>query len=275
MNNKAKMIAFIGAGNMAEAIMKGILAQGLVQPEKVLLHDISQERLDLLAETYGVRIAGSLPELLTEVDLLFLAVKPQQFPDILPLICKHINREKTTLVSIAAGITLTAIEDAVGEGTRVVRVMPNTPALVGAGAAALCGGRWVEESVIAFVEELFRAVGVAVRIKETDFDAVTAVSGSGPAYIFLLIEAMQHSAEKLGLQESTARALILATVEGAAKMCDQTGEAAGVLRERVTSKGGTTAAALAVMNDRGLPDIVGQALTAASDRSKELSGSLS
>jgi pyrroline-5-carboxylate reductase len=172
------------------------------------------------------------------------------------------------VISIMAGIPSQKI--AGGKPIRVVRVMPNTPALVGEGAAGIAAGEFATEADLAVAEKLLGAVGAAVIVKEEEIDAVTALSGSGPAYVFYLLEGMLEAAEKMGLDKEVARKLALATVSGAAKLMQETGEGADVLREKVTSKGGTTAAAIDTMEARGVKDAVVAALLAAQARSGEL-----
>lgn len=270
MKHEAHKLVFIGAGNMAEALIKGVLHKSMARPEDLAATDVNEDRLAYIQSAYGVETFTDNALGVAKADVLFLAVKPQSFPDVLADIQKHLDRDKTLLISIAAGISTACIEAALGEGTRVVRVMPNTPALVGCGAAGVCGGRWAGGEDLARAEELLGAVGVTARVEEEQMDAVTAVSGSGPAYVFYLIEAMQEAARELGLNETTARRLILTTVRGAAELCETSGEPAALLRERVTSKGGTTAAALAVMHERKVGEHLVEAMRAACRRSREL-----
>ena len=272
MKNEAHKMVFIGAGNMAEALMKGILHKSIVRPEDMAASDVNEARLEYIRASYGVETFTDNAAGVRKASVLFLAVKPQSFFEIAPVIRENLNRERTLVISIMAGVRTEVIESALGGGVRVVRVMPNIPAVVGFGAAGLCGGRDATGDDLARAEDLLGAVGVVARVDEPAMDAVTAVSGSGPAYVFYLIEAMQEAAQKMGLPEAVARRLILMTVRGAAELCETSGEPAGLLRERVTSKGGTTAAALAVMNEHGVKEHVVEALEAACARSKELSG---
>lgn len=272
MKSDAHKIVFIGAGNMAEALMKGILHKSIVRPEQVAASDVNAVRLDYIRASYGVETFTDNAQAVQQAGVLFLAVKPQSFQELIPVIREHLNRESTLVISIMAGISTGIIEAALGVGTRVVRVMPNMPALVGLGAAAVCGGHWATGVDLERAEDMLGAVGITARVEESQMNAVTAVSGSGPAYVFYLIEAMQEAAQQLGLSEAVARRLILMTVRGAAELCETSGEPAGLLRERVTSKGGTTAAALAVMNEHGIRENLIKALHAACERSKELSG---
>jgi pyrroline-5-carboxylate reductase len=265
-------IVFIGAGNMTDALVKGLIAGGACLSQQILVTDIQPERLELFRRQYGVGTSGNNPEASKKADVIVLAVKPQTMDEVLSGLRDSFDRN-AVVVSIAAGIPTRRIESKLGDGVRVIRVMPNTPALVRAGAAAFCGGRWAVGQDFATAETMMRAVGVAVRVDEKDLDAVTALSGSGPAYVFYLVEAMMKAAGKLGLAENVARTLVYATVEGAAKLLLSSKEGPAELRERVTSKGGTTAAAVTVFDERNMADAVVEAVLAAHRRSRELSGS--
>ena len=265
-----KRIVFIGAGNMGEALVKGLLANMVCTPDNVTVADVSEERLDYFRRTFGVQVERDNARAAAEAGVCILAVKPQVMGEVLASLRGQLPAY-ALVVSIMAGKRTTSIEDGLGERPRVVRVMPNTPALVGAGASAICAGRWASEGDLSLTESLFRSVGIVVRVKEEDMDAVTAVSGSGPAYIFLVMEAMREAAKQLKLDETAARALITATIEGSARLASATGETPKVLRERVTSKGGTTAAALDVLVARGFFDTLVDAIKAAHARSVELS----
>ena len=257
---------------MAEAILKGMLQQGIATKEQIAVADIAVSRLTQLQELYGVEVvdsAAAVAELLPEV--LFLAVKPQQFPEVLSELKPSVQPEHTLVVSIAAGISTRAIEQQLQAEVRVVRVMPNTPALVGCGAAAVCRGANATDADVKRICAVFDAVGLAVEVNESEMDAVTAVSGSGPAYVFYVIEAMQAAAEQLGLERADTLRLILQTFRGAVQLCEKSGEDAAVLRQRVTSKGGTTAAALQVLNNEHVDTAFVAALNAAAQRSCELS----
>jgi pyrroline-5-carboxylate reductase len=262
MTLKNKAIAFIGAGNMAEALIRGLLAGKTVAPKQIIATDIRADRLELLAGQFGIRIGPA-----GEADIIVLAVKPQQMSDALAQVAgKHL------LISIAAGIATSRIEKEIGGKPRVVRVMPNTPALVGAGAAALCKGRYASDDDLTTAEAILSAVGTTVRVEEKLMDAVTALSGSGPAYIFYVTEAMIKAGVRAGLNEELAKKLATQTVFGAAKLLAESDESPAALRQKVTSPGGTTEAALKVMSDRKLAGIFVEAVAAAAQRSRELSG---
>jgi len=257
---------------ITEALIRGILAAELYAPEDVLISDVRPDRLDALQGEYGVTPIPDNVKLASQADVLMLAVKPQNFEQVLAEIRDAVRKE-TLVLSIAAGVTTGRITAAL-TGTEVIRVMPNTPALVGQGAAALYSTNASPDSM-ATAQRILAAVGkVIVVTNEELMDAVTAVSGSGPAYFFLLMEAMIESAKSLGLSEDAANALVLQTAKGAALLAEaaaEKGETPADLRKRVTSPGGTTEAALTIFRRLGFLDTVQTALKAANDRSRELS----
>jgi len=266
MNLPNKTIAFIGAGNMGEALIRGLLATQTVTPEQIIATDVRADRLEFLQQTYRIRVSASVPA----ADIMIVAVKPQQMSA--ALTAANAARE-TLIISIAAGVTTARIERELGGRPRVVRVMPNTPALVGAGAAGLAGGAFASEDDLATTETILGAVGIAVRVPESLMDAVTALSGSGPAYVFHVAEAMIEAGVAVGLSAEVARQLTIQTIVGAGKLLAESGDAPAVLRQKVTSPGGTTAAALKVMADRQLVETFRAAITAATERGRELAGS--
>ncbi len=264
-------VVFIGAGNMAEAIVSGMVAADFCAPEKIIMTDIRPEHLADLSEEYGVTTSVN-NGVVENAEIVVLAVKPQILTEVVKEIAPILQKE-TLLVSIAAGISCANIEAALDGERRVVRVMPNTPALIGKGAAAIAAGTHADEADIEVAEAILQCVGMTVRVKEKELDAVTALSGSGPAYVFYLLEAMLEAAEEMDLEKETARSLALQTVEGAARLMKDSGESAKTLRERVTSKGGTTEAAIHALNDENVKGSIVKALKAAHDRSVELSKS--
>ena len=270
MNN----IGFIGSGNMAQALLEGILKADLYKKENVWISDIRPERLDELKTQYGVQTTMGNDELAQHADVIMLSVKPQVMAAVLDSIAGKL-KEGVLVISIAAGVTTAAIKGKLGD-VQVIRVMPNTPALVGAGASGLYSAGASEQALKAAMD-ICNSVGKAIVVGNEDLiDAVTAVSGSGPAYYFLLMEEMIKAGVKLGLTEENAKTLVLQTAKGAALLAEsaqQTGEDPAVLRQKVTSPGGTTEAALKTMNDNGFGDIILKALTAARNRGRELSGS--
>ncbi|MBP7831098.1 MAG: pyrroline-5-carboxylate reductase [Kiritimatiellae bacterium] len=265
-----RKMVFVGAGNMAEALVKGILAGGLCPPDRLVVTDVRAERRDYFEKQFGVRGLESNREAAREADVIVLAVKPQTMGEVLKELRGAIPAS-VLVITIAAGIPTSRFEEGLGEGTRVVRVMPNTPSLVRAGASALCGGRWATEQDLKLAGALMEAVGLAVRVSERDMDSVTAVSGSGPAYVFFLAEAMLQAADRFGLAPDTARDLVAATLEGSARLMKETGLPPAELRARVTSKGGTTEAALNVLREKGVLDAWIEAMQAARRRAAELS----
>ncbi|NKB22857.1 MAG: pyrroline-5-carboxylate reductase [Kiritimatiellae bacterium] len=267
--NNAKIV-FIGAGNMAEALVKGLLETN-VSTHQIIVTDFLQERLDHFKSTYSVEGLRDNSQAVKEADITVLAVKPQMMKEVLAGMRGEYGKE-TSFISIAAGVTTRAIEGMLGEGTSVVRVMPNTPALVQAGLSAICSGQWAQEAHLKLAERVFRSVGIVVRVEEKEMDAVAAVSGSGPAYVFYLMEAMEEAACQLGLSKETAKQLVQTTVQGAAQLVIQSDDPPDELRKRVTSKGGTTEAALDVLEKGQVFKAFIDAIQAAQRRSLELSG---
>ncbi|GAB4009342.1 pyrroline-5-carboxylate reductase [Nocardioides ultimimeridianus] len=259
-------IALIGAGMMGEALLAGLLGAGRAA-DSVLVGEKRAERAAELTERYGVRVLDNIGA--AEADTVLLVVKPQDVAGVLEEISPSL-RAGQLVVSLAAGITIAAIEALVPEGVAVVRVMPNTPALVGQGMAALSPGTHCTDAQLAVAIELLSAAGRAVVVPEKQQDAVTAVSGSGPAYVFLVAEAMIEAGVHLGLPRATAHELAVQTLLGAATMLSESGEHPSVLRENVTSPAGTTAAALGRLEAHGLRAAFLDALRAAHDRSVEL-----
>ena len=260
-------LTFIGAGNMAEALVAGIVGQQICPPEDICMTDISEDRLNFLFAKYDVGTSSDNAYPVALADVVVLSVKPQVFPEVWPEI-EAALKPNALVISIMAGIPSAKIAN--GKPIRVVRVMPNTPSLVGEGAAGIAAGEFATATDLQIAEKLMGAVGVTVIVKETEIDAVTALSGSGPAYVFYLLEGMLAAADQMGLEKGISRELALATVIGAAKLMKETGEDADVLRKKVTSKGGTTEAALNTMGERGVKDSVVAALLAAQARSREL-----
>lgn len=265
-------IGFIGSGNMAEALIKGIINAKLYEPENVLISDIRSERLDALTKQYAVTPADDNAALAAKVDCLVLSVKPQNMTEALDSI-KPTFKADTLVISIAAGIKTANITAVLGD-VAIVRVMPNTPALIGEGASALFANDKAKPQMQKALD-IFSAVGVAVVVEDEDLiDAVTAVSGSGPAYYFLLMEEMIKAAVSLGLTEDVAKDLVLQTAKGAALLAverDKAGETPAQLRRKVTSPGGTTEAALKVFAECKLPETIAAGITRARDRGRELS----
>lgn len=262
-------IAFIGAGNMASALVKGLVATG-VPAGNILVNDLQSGRADALARECGVR-SGSNEELARSADVVVLAVKPQGMRAVVEEIAPALAGRDSLLVSVAAGVTLDSLAAWAGASQAIVRCMPNTPALVRAGATALFANARVREEQRRVAEDVLRAVGSVCWLEsEEQMDAVTALSGSGPAYFFLLMEALQEAGIALGLPAETAARLCRQTAHGAALLALEAEVGVDELRRRVTSPGGTTEAALRQFADEGFKDTVRRALEKAAARSREL-----
>jgi pyrroline-5-carboxylate reductase len=262
-------VAILGVGVMGETLLSGLLRAGRPAGD-LLVGEKRADRAAQLSEKYGVRVVANL-DAVAEADTVALVVKPQDMAAVLAEISPALDAG-TLVVSLAAGITTRFIEARVPEGVAVVRVMPNTPALVDEGMAAISPGTHCDEDHLAVAESLLSATGRVMRVPEDQQDAVTAISGSGPAYLFFVVEAMIEAGVHLGLPRTTATELVVQTVVGSAKMLSETGEHPTVLRERVTSPGGTTAAAVRQLEDHRVRAAFMNAMEAARDRSRELSG---
>ncbi|MFN0161538.1 MAG: pyrroline-5-carboxylate reductase [Burkholderiales bacterium] len=265
-------IAFIGGGNMAAALIGGLKARGFDAAAMTVIEVDAAARERLKAEL-GVRALGQPDESLQAAQLIVMAVKPQNMREAASALAPYLSSQ--TVLSIAAGTRLADLSRWLGGHTRLVRTMPNTPALIGQGITALYAPPVVEASRRADAERVLGAVGQTLWVDSEELlDPVTALSGSGPAYVFHFLEALSSGGEALGLAPDTARRLALQTVVGAAQLAAASPESFAVLRERVTSKGGTTAAALAVFAERGVADAISAAMLAASERGRELGAEL-
>ena len=262
-------IGFVGAGNMAEALIRGLVRGGHIAADRVHASGPRRERLDELRTAYAIHVTPDNREVARTCSLVVLAVKPQILDKVLREIGDQL-KPGTLVVSIAAGVDTEAIETAVAEGVRVVRAMPNTPALVGAGATAISPGRHAGEADLATAKALFDAVGITVTLDETHLDAVTGLSGSGPAYIFLILEALSDAGVKVGLSRRNAQRLAAQTVMGSAKMLLETDEHVGRLKDMVTSPGGTAIAGLHTLEEGGLRTTLINAVETATKRAREL-----
>ncbi len=261
-------IAFLGGGNMAEALIRGLLEQKRYGPADICVSDISGDRLAFLRDTYGVNTAPANRDAAADADVVVLAVKPHQ----INAVVKECAAELTgrLVVSIAAGVSLEAML-ATGVKARFVRVMPNTPALIGAGVSALCGAADVSPEDMTLVRDIFSAVGRAVDLPaESLMDAVTGLSGSGPAYVFLFIEALADGGVKAGLPRPLALELAAQTVAGAARLVAESGKHPGELKDMVTSPAGTTIAGVHTLEKHAFRGAVTSAVEAAAQRSREL-----
>lgn len=260
-------IAIIGAGVMGETLLAGLLRSGYPASE-IIATTRKEDHGPELSAKYGIDVVENSTAA-QRADCLLLVVKPQDMRAVLEEVAPHL-KSSTLVISLAAGITTSFIQSLLSAGTPVIRVMPNTPALVDEGMAAISAGSHVSEDNLATAEKIMRSVGHVVRVPEKHQDAITAISGSGPAYIFYVVEAMIESGVMLGLPRDTATELVLQTVYGAATMLRETGEHPTVLREQVTSPGGTTVAALRQFDDHKVRAAFMSAMEAARDRSREL-----
>lgn len=261
-------ITFLGGGNMASALIGGLLSKGFAASD-ISVIEINEANHPLLRESFGVRCFKAAEPDALDCDVLLLAVKTQQLREACAPLAAMLGSQ--LIISIAAGIRLVDLSRWLGGYQRLVRAMPNTPALIGAGVTGLYALASVSETERLAAERVLQAVGSTLWVAdESKIDAVTAISGSGPAYAFLLIEAMHQASLDLGFSEDQARQLSIETVLGAAKLAQGSPEPAATLRERVTSKGGTTEAALRVMGERGVKEAIVAGALAASQRSREL-----
>jgi len=263
-------VAVLGGGVMGETLLSGLIRAGR-RVEDLVVGERRSERAAELRERYGVETATSL-DATRKADTLVLVVKPQDMADLLAEIGPAVRADQF-VVSLAAGITTTFLEARLPDGVPVVRVMPNTPALVDEGMAAISRGSHCDESHLEEAESLMASTGRVIQVPERQQDAVTAISGSGPAYLFFVVEAMIEAGVHLGLPRGTATELVVQTVVGSAKLLRETGEHPVVLRERVTSPGGTTAAAIRELEDHKVRAAFLTALEAARDRSRALAES--
>ena len=264
-----KSIGFLGTGNMAEALIKGLIAAGVVEPSQIHGSDPRRERCQDLTARFGIVTTTQNVEVVKAAEIIVLSVKPQILPQVLDEVAPHLPPH-ALVISIAAGIPVSLIEKRLPKGTRVVRTMPNTPALVGAGATAIAAGSHATPEDLEAAKKIFDAVGMTVLLDEEQLDAVTGLSGSGPAYVFLIIEALSDAGVKMGLSRYNAQALAAQTVLGSAKLLLETHEHPGRLKDMVTSPGGTAIAGLHTLEAGGLRTTLINAVEAATRRSQEL-----
>jgi pyrroline-5-carboxylate reductase len=264
-----KKIAIIGGGKMGSIIAQGLIDNKIASSGDIIITDIDAGKLDFLRSSMKLKVSQNNEKAAKNADIIILAVKPQNMAATLKEISSVMDKSKL-VISIAAGITTGFIENSLAKGVRVVRVMPNTPALVGEGAAAVSGGSYAKVHDIKVTRAIFNAVGISVAVEEKMMDAVTGLSGSGPAYFFLFIEAMIEAGLKAGLSRALSKQLAAQTMLGAARLCLQSDKEPAQLREMVTSPGGTTAAGLKVMEEKNIRKIIAAAVEAATKRSREL-----
>jgi pyrroline-5-carboxylate reductase len=265
-----RQIGFVGGGNMAEALIRGLLESGACSANAIRVSDLSADRREHLEGRYGIEATDDNAALASWADLLLLAVKPQVMSVALASLKSGLRPEDTLVVSIAAGVETARIEAELDAEVAVVRVMPNTAAMVRESASAVSAGKFAAEADVALAVSLLSAVGRTVVVPEKALDAVTGLSGSGPAYVMLFIESLTDGGVKAGLPRDVAMTLAAQTVYGAAKLQIDSGEAPAVLRDRVTSPGGTTVAGLAHLEEAGVRAAVIGAVVAATRRSSEL-----
>ena len=264
-----KTIGFLGAGNMAEALIRGLVQDGVVTPERIIASGPRGDRLAELAGAYRIETTTDNAALAKQAEILVLSVKPQILERVLREVASAIP-PGALVVSVAAGIDTATIESHLPSGARVVRAMPNMPALVRAGATAISRGRHATDADLVEAKTIFDAVGLTIVLDESQLDAVTGLSGSGPAYIFLILEALADAGVKVGLSRRTAQRLAAQTVMGSAKLLLDTDEHPGKLKDMVTSPGGTAIAGLHTLEEGGLRTTLINAVETATKRAREL-----
>ena len=269
MTIQGRTVGFVGAGNMGEALIKGLVVANVVPAKSIYSADVRGERLTELAKQFGIQAAADNSDLVSRCDVVILAVKPQIMEPVLREIAPAVTRQKL-LISIAAGVSTATIQSILGTYPRLIRVMPNTPALVLQGVTAIARTPGLEQDDLETAQEIFAAVGRAVVLDEEQMDAVTGLSGSGPAYVALVIEALADGGVKMGLDRATAMTLATQTVLGAAKLLAETGMHPAALKDMVSSPGGTTIAGIAALEEGGVRTTFIRAVERATLRSREL-----
>ncbi|HEU4366707.1 MAG TPA: pyrroline-5-carboxylate reductase [Methylomirabilota bacterium] len=269
MSLKGKRVGFIGGGNMGEALVRGLLGAGSVQPEHIAATDVRPERTARLVEQFGIDAHADNLRLVRESDVIILAVKPQSMAAVLAEIAPAVGG-RHLLISIAAGVAAETIRAGLGRDARIIRVMPNTPALVLQGATGVARGEGAGPADVAVAEAIFGAVGQVVVVDEAQMDAVTGLSGSGPAYVAIVIEALADGGVRVGLDRATAMTLAIQTVLGAARLLAETGMHPAALKDMVSSPGGTTIAGISALEEGGIRTALIRAVERATQRSREL-----
>ena len=265
-----KVIGFIGAGNMGGAMIGGICQSGLVAPDQIIVSDYSAAAIEKIHAAYGVKTTLSNEEAAANSDVLFLAVKPYQFENVLPALAKVLKKD-CIVVSIAAGKTIASVEALLGSHIKLVRAMPNTPALVGESMSALCGNKNISDEELSYVHQIFLCFGQAEIVSESMIDTVIGVSGSSPAYVYMFIEAMADAAVADGMPRNMAYKFAAQSVLGSAKMVLETGKHPGELKDAVCSPGGTTIEAVAALEAGGFRSTVINAQRACVQKAKDMS----
>lgn len=266
---KNKQVGILGTGNMGEALIHGLLHGHLCRPEQILCSDVRPERLKAIREKYGVKGTSHNIEVVKQSDIVILAVKPQIMRQVVEEIAKYLDLSKL-VISIAAGVPLDAIESCAKKELKLIRVMPNICVSVREGASAIASGKHIEREDLMIAKTIFDSVGKSLFIEENLLDAVTGLSGSGPAYLFLIVDALADAGVKVGLSRDDAVLLASQTVLGAAKMMIETGEHPGKLKDLVTSPGGTAIAGLHTLEQGGVRTTLINAVEVATQRSKAL-----
>jgi pyrroline-5-carboxylate reductase len=269
MTIKGLTVGFIGGGNMGEALIKGLLGASLVPASAIHATDVRLERLKELDRLYGIQVSSSNADLVRHSDIVILAVKPQIMDSVLKEIAPAVTRKKL-LISVAAGVSTAKIRTALHKDARLIRVMPNAPALVLEGVTAIAKAENLEPDDLDTAGEIFSAVGRVVVLDETLMDAVTGLSGSGPAYVAVVIESLADGGVRMGLDRITAMTLATQTVLGAAKLLLETGLHPGALKDMVSSPGGTSIAGIAALEEGGIRTTFIKAVEKATERSREL-----
>ena len=269
MSVKGKKVGFLGAGNMGEAMIRGLLKAGTVLAEDIFATDARLDRLQQLGKLYGIHTLSDNSLLVKRVDVVILAVKPQIIHSVLKEVGSAVTPKKL-VISVAAGVPTVALRADLPKGVRLIRVMPNTPALVLEGVTAVAKADGLQKGDLETAEEIFGAVGKVVVLEEEALDAVTGLSGSGPAYVALMIEALADGGVKVGLDRLTAMTLAAQTVLGSAKLLIETGAHPGQLKDMVTSPGGTAIAGIAALEEGGVRRTLISAVERATLRSREL-----
>ncbi|MDI6716639.1 MAG: pyrroline-5-carboxylate reductase [Actinomycetota bacterium] len=264
-----KRLSIIGSGQMGEALLKGFIKSGVIEASQVLLSDIDEKRLEVLKSKYGVETTADNNKAVKSSDIILLSVKPQHIEQVLTNARGEFSEDKL-VISIAAGVTTEKIHQLIGKDLAIIRVMPNTPALVGKAMSVISRGKFASANSVEVALQLFSSVGEVVELGENQQNVATAISGSGPAYFFLMIEALVEAGVKAGLGKEIASRLAIQTMAGSAALLQETGRSPDDLREMVTSPGGTTAAALQVFSNREFRFIVQEAVEAAIKRAGEL-----
>ncbi|RFU62310.1 pyrroline-5-carboxylate reductase [Peribacillus saganii] len=269
-----KKIAFIGGGSMSEAMVSGIIAQGLVDRSQIFITNRSdQDRLSYLSNLYGITASANLEKTIKGADIVVLAVKPKDVAAAMTAAGSYL-KEGMLVVSVAAGVDLNSLETLAGKKLPIIRAMPNTSAAVGKSATAVAVNKYADKSHLEKAREMFETIGLVAVVEEEQLNAVTGLSGSGPAYIYYLVEAMEQSAEEIGLEKETAKQLIIQTIIGAADMLSQSPKTPAALRREVTSPGGTTEAGIKVLENHNVKEALVSCIVKATEQANKLGNQL-